>query len=100
LSDDQRFVRLLHQYGIETTQADLEWFAQAFWAQSMALKQDYGWRPPTADEFPERIYEALSLALGRAPGELRSLMDLLIDEWRRQAGETMTRFGYEVPWQH
>jgi aldehyde:ferredoxin oxidoreductase len=98
LSDDGLLVHLLHHYGIHTTRADLEWFAQAFWAQSMDLKRDFGWRPPSASDLPRRVYEALALALGRSPEELASLMGLLIEEWKRQAGEVMGRFGYGGTW--
>jgi aldehyde:ferredoxin oxidoreductase len=98
LSDDDLLVRLLRNYGIHTTRADLNWFGQAFWAQSIDLKHRFGWRPPSATDFPRRVYEALSLALNRPPDELQTLMDLLIGEWKRQAGEVLTRFGYEVPW--
>ena len=98
LSDDDLLVRLLRNYGIHTSRADLEWFARAFWAQSIDLKCQFGWRPPTAADFPRRVYEALSLAMGHPPDELQSLMDMLIGEWKRQAGEVMARFGYDVPW--
>jgi hypothetical protein len=98
LSDDGLLVRILRHYGIHTTRADLEWFAQAFWAQSVDLKRRFGWRPPAAADFPRRVYEALSLALGRPIEELQALMDLLIAEWKRQAGEVMRRFGYEATW--
>lgn len=98
LSDDDLLVRLLRHYGITTTRADLEWFTQAFWAQSIDLKCRFGWRPPTAADFPRRVYEALSLALDRPVEELQALMGLLIEEWKRQAGEVLTRFGYEVGW--
>jgi hypothetical protein len=98
LSDDNLLVRLLHHYGIHTTRADLEWFAQAFWAQSIDLKCQFGWRPPSAADFPHRVYEALSRALEQTPEELQSLMEMLIGEWMRQAGETMARFGYEATW--
>jgi hypothetical protein len=56
LSDDDLLVRLLRNYGIHTTRADLEWFAQAFWAQSVDLKCRFGWRPPSASDFPRRVY--------------------------------------------
>jgi len=98
LSDDDLLVRLLRNYGIQTTRADLIWFSQAFWAQSVDLKCRFGWRPPSAASFPRRVYEALSLALNRPPDELQALMDLLIGEWKRQAGEVLARFGYETPW--
>jgi aldehyde:ferredoxin oxidoreductase len=98
LSDDDLLVRLLRYYSIQTTHADLEWFSQAFWAQSIDLKCQFGWRPPSAADFPYRVYEALSLALDRPPDELRALMDLLIGEWKRQAGEVLARFGYEASW--
>jgi len=98
LSEDGLLVRLLRNYGIHTTRADLEWFAQVFWAQSIDLKCRFGWRPPSAGDFPRRVYQALSLALDRPPDELRALMDLLIGEWKRQAGDVLGRFGYEAPW--
>jgi aldehyde:ferredoxin oxidoreductase len=95
LSDDGLLVRLLRNYGIQTTRDDLDWFSQAFWAQSIDLKCQFGWHPPSAADFPYRVYEALSLALDRSPEELQSLMAVLIDEWKRQAGDVMRRFGYE-----
>jgi aldehyde:ferredoxin oxidoreductase len=98
LSDDGLLMHLLRCYGVHTTRADLAWFAQAFWAQSMDLKVQFGWRPPSAADFPHRVYEALSLALERTPGELESLMQLLIEEWKHQAGDVMGRFGYAVTW--
>ena len=82
-------------YDIRTTRAELEWFAQAFWAQSIDLKRRFGWRPPAAEDFPQRVYEALSLALDRPVEELQDLMGMLIEEWKQQAGEVMRRFGYE-----
>lgn len=96
LSDDHLLVHLLGNYGIHTTRADLEWFAQAFWAQSIDLKCRLGWRPPAAADFPRRVYEALSLALNRPVEELESLMAMLIEEWKRQTGEAMARLGYEI----
>ena len=98
LSDDDLLVRILRNYGIQTTRDDLNWFSQTFWAQSMDLKCQFGWRPPSAADFPQRVYEALSLALGHPPDRLQSLMEILIDEWKHQAGGVMARFGYEVPW--
>ena len=86
--------RTLAVYGIELSREDLEWFAQAFWAQSLALKLAHGWRPPAAADFPARVFEALAPVLGRPPEELRTLMDALIAEWRRQAGALMEKFGY------
>jgi hypothetical protein len=94
LGDDDPLIRLLRNYGIYTTRADLEWFAQAFWVQSIDLKCRFGWRPPSAGDLPRRVYEALSLALGRTPEELQSLMEMLIEEWKQQAGDVMGRFGY------
>jgi len=98
LSDDDLLVRLLESYGIRATRADLAWFGGAFWAQSIDLKGQFGWRPPSAADFPSRIYEGLSLTLNRPPEELRDLMDLLILEWKRQAGDVLSRFGYDTPW--
>ena len=89
---------MLAHYGLPTTRADLMWFARNFWAQSIALKADYGWVPPGAQELPRRVYEGLSLALDRPVEELERLMQMLIEEWKRQAGEMMRRFGYEAGW--
>jgi aldehyde:ferredoxin oxidoreductase len=97
LSDDDLLVRILRNYGIHTTRADLNWFSQAFWAQSIDLKCRFGWRPPAASDFPRRVYEALSPVLDRSPDELQSLMELLIGEWKQQAGAVLARFGYEAP---
>ncbi len=98
LSDDDLLVHILRNYGIHTTRADLEWFAQGYWAQSIDLKCQFGWRPPSAADFPRRVYEALSLALDRPVDELQALMVMLIAEWKRQAGAVMGRFGYEAVW--
>jgi aldehyde:ferredoxin oxidoreductase len=98
LSDDLLLPRLLHRYGLSANRADLEWFAQTFWAQSIDLKIQFGWQPPSAQDLPRRVYEALSLVLGRTPEGLESLMEMLIEEWKRQARELMARFGYGVAW--
>jgi aldehyde:ferredoxin oxidoreductase len=98
LDDDDLLVKLLRNYSIHTTRSDLEWFAQAFWAQSIDLKRQFGWQPPSAADFPHRVYEALSSALHHPPEELQSLMEMLIDEWKLQAGKMMMRFGYEIEW--
>ena len=98
LSDDDLLVGILRHYGIHTNRADLEWFSQAFWAQSIDLKCQFGWRPPLAADLPRRVYEALSLVLDRQPEELQSLMGMLIEAWERQAREVMVRFGYDVAW--
>jgi aldehyde:ferredoxin oxidoreductase len=95
LDDCDLLVRTLAVYGIQTDRVELEWAAEAFWAQSMALKLQTGWQPPAAAGFPERVFEALSLALERPASELRELMDLLIAEWRRQAGDVLHKFGHE-----
>jgi aldehyde:ferredoxin oxidoreductase len=98
LDDDGLLVEILSHYGIKTSPQELMWFAQAFWAQSIDLKVQFGWRPPSAQDLSGRVFEALSLALERTPEELRGLMDLLIDQWKRQAGEVMQKFGYKVVW--
>ena len=53
---------------------------RAFLAQSIDLKCRFGWRPPSAADFPRRVYEALSLALGHPLDRLQSLMEMLIGE--------------------
>ena len=98
LDQDDTLVSTLDHYGIQTTRADLMWFARAFWAQSMALKAEYGWTPTGPEDLPRRVYEGLALALERPVEELQSLMGMLISEWKRQTREVMARFGYEVEW--
>lgn len=98
LDEEGLLVEILSHYGIKTSRQELMWFTQAFWAQSIDLKFKFGWRPPSAQDFPSRVFEALSLTLGRTPHELRRLMDLLIDEWKQQAGRVMQKFGYKVVW--
>ncbi|MBN1259538.1 MAG: hypothetical protein JXB35_02555 [Anaerolineae bacterium] len=88
-------VRTLATYGIETTRSELEWFAEAFWVQSIVLKLDHGWRPPAAGDFPERVFETLALVLRRPPDDLRALFEKLIAEWRRQAGAILYKYGYD-----
>ena len=97
LDEDDLLVRTLASYGIETRREDLEWFAEAFWAQSITLRLELGWHPPTAADLPERVYEALSLALERPPRELRELYAELIAEWKHQAGDVMHKYGYGDP---
>jgi aldehyde:ferredoxin oxidoreductase len=97
LDEDDLLVRTLASYGIETSRGELEWFAEAFWAQSIALKLELGWQPPTASDLPERVFEALSLSLERPAKELRVLYGKLIGEWKRQAREVMCKYGYEEP---
>jgi aldehyde:ferredoxin oxidoreductase len=89
---------ILRHYGIHASHEDLMWFAQAFWAQSVMLKLQYGWRPPTPDAYPRVVYEALSLALQQPPEELRRLMGWLIVEWKHQAERVLGKFGYEPDW--
>ena len=98
LSDDHLLVKLLALYGIHTSPEELAWFSQAFWAQSIDLKCSYGWRPAAASDFPRRVYEGLSLALDRPVDELQHLMELLVEEWKRQAAGRLERFGYQPPW--
>ncbi len=96
LGDGDLLVRTLACYGIETTREELQWFAEAFWAQSIAFKLELGWQPPTAADFPTRVFETLSLTLNRPVAELRELMDDLIAEWQRQAGQVLYKYGYEL----
>ena len=97
LDEEDLLLRTLACYDIEASREGLEWFAEAFWAQSMVLKMQFGWQPPTAAALPARVFEALSLALDRPAAELRALMDQLIAEWKCQAGEILYKYGYEVP---
>ncbi len=92
--DGDLLARTMAPYGIELRGDDLLWFAEAFWAQSIALKLAHGWRPPRAEDFPARVFEALSQTLGRSVDDLRALMNRLIAEWKRQAGALLAKYGY------
>ena len=98
LSRDDLLVDVLSFYGIETSREELMRFAQNFWAQSIELKIKHGWEPPGANQFPYRIFEAVSQAISQPPERCKEMMDLLIDEWKRRAKQTMSRYGYEAPW--
>jgi aldehyde:ferredoxin oxidoreductase len=93
LDDSDLLVRTLACYGIETSRQELMWFAEAFWASSMAFKLELGWRLPSAADYPERVFEVLSKVLNRPVAELRALMDQLIEEWSTQAGEILYKHG-------
>lgn len=95
MDESNLLARTLAAYGIAQHRRDLEWFGAAFWAQSLALKMAHSWRPPTTEEFPARVFEALSQALDFEPEALVALMERLIAEWRRQAGEMLMKFGYD-----
>ena len=96
LDDSDLLARTMGAYGITANRMALEWFAEAFWAQSIAFKMECGWQPPDAASFPLRVFEILSQVLDRPVEEVRVLMDMLIEEWKRQAGEVLAKFGYEL----
>ena len=98
LSRDDLLLEVLRFYGIETSREELMRFAENFWAQSIDLKIKHGWEPPRADQFPYRVFEAISQAISHPPERCKEMMDLLIDEWKRQAKQIMSKYGYEVPW--
>jgi hypothetical protein len=98
LSSNGLLLRVCREYDIHITEEDLTWFSRAYWAQSIDLKCSMGFHPPKAGQFPHRIFEALSIALGRPVDELVRLMDLLIDIWKEHAEAVLTSFGYRVVW--
>ncbi len=97
LDPENLLVRTLACYGIESSREELEWFAQAFWAGSIAFKLECGWQSPAAGDLPVRVFETLSPNLGRPADELRGLMDRLIAEWKKQAAAVMYKYGYQAP---
>lgn len=97
LDDSGLLVRTLGYYGIETSSLELEWLAEVFWVRSIAFRLEQGWRSPSAADYPVRVFESLSQALGRPVGELQRLMDLLIREWKRQTSEMLYKHGYHAP---
>ena len=98
LSRDDLLVEVLDFYGIETSRKELMKFAQNFLAQSIDLKIKHGWQPLNADQFPYRIYEAVSQAISHPPERCKEMMDILIDEWKRQTKQLMSKYGYNAPW--
>lgn len=96
LDGSDLLVRTLAAYGIEVRREDLQWFAEAFWAQSIALKMAHGWQPPRAEDFPARVFETLVPHLGRPVDVLRGLMNQLIAEWERQARVLLYKYGYDI----
>jgi len=96
LDESRLLARTLEVYGLDVRQEDLQWFAEAFWAQSIALKQEMGWRLPDSSDLPARVYEALSQSLKISPVILYEWMDKLIAEWRRQAASVMRKYGFEI----
>ncbi|MBD3320437.1 MAG: hypothetical protein GF350_05000 [Chitinivibrionales bacterium] len=98
LDSGNLLVRLLKEYGISTTRNELEWFAQAFWAQSTDFKLQLGWRPPNARDFPRRVFEMLSQTLNRPAEKLIELMGILIEEYLSHARKVMVRNGYDPQW--
>lgn len=95
LCKEDLLVRLIQAYGYQINKPDLVWFGQAFWAQSILFKLECGWEIPTADDFPDRIYESLAIKLKHSPEELKKLMGILIDEWRTQATDILYHMGYD-----
>ncbi len=93
--DGDLLSRTLALYGIDLRGDDLLWFAEAFWAQSIALKLAHGWLPPRPEDFPVRVFETLTQTLARPVDELHGLMQQLIAEWRRHAGALLAKYGYE-----
>ena len=89
---------VLRFYGIETSREELMRFAQNFLAQSIDLKIKHNWKPLSAADFPYRIYEAVSQAISHPPEQCKEMMALLVDEWKRQAKQLMSKYGYEAPW--
>lgn len=98
LSRDDLLVKVLRFYGIGISRKELMRFAQNFWAQSMELKIKHGWQPPDADQFPYKIFEAVSQATSHPPEKCKEMMDILIDEWKLQASKIMNKYGYEASW--
>jgi len=98
LSHDDLLVEVFRFYGVETSREELTRFAQNFWAQSVELKIRHGWQPPSADQFPYRVFEAVSQAISHPPEKCREMMELLIAEWKRQAKQIMSKYGYDAPW--
>jgi aldehyde:ferredoxin oxidoreductase len=97
LDSSDLLVRTLACYGIQTRSEELQWFAESFWAESIALKLECGWRPPKAADFPTRVLETLSRSLDRPVEEVRNLMEQLITEWAQQAGAVMAKYGRALP---
>lgn len=98
LASDDLLRRTLSLYGIDLQTSDLVWYAQSYWAQSIKMKTDAGWTPPTASEIPNCVYALLAQSLDRSEDTLTMMMGELIHEWKHQAGSILRFHGHEVPW--
>ena len=98
LRDDDLLPNLLNKYGIQLTTSELKEFARTFWAQSINLKNKFWWQPQNANQFPERVYEALGLNLNRPIEDMKSLMENLIDEWKKQTANILQDYELPVNW--
>jgi aldehyde:ferredoxin oxidoreductase len=96
LDDTDLLVRTLACYGIDVRCDDLEWFAESFWARSMAFKIAQGWSPPVAGDYPGRVFEILGQSLDWPQTQLRLLMDRLIEEWKRQARNVLYKYDHDA----
>jgi aldehyde:ferredoxin oxidoreductase len=94
LDSSRLLARALQTYGLAVSHEDLQWFGEAFWAQSIAFKLKMGWLPPDAKSLPDRVYEALTQSLGVSQLQLTGWMDGLIDEWKRQTKSILQKYGY------
>ena len=48
---------------------------------------------------PARVFEVLSKSLGRPPEDCRAIFSTAVEEWKRQVGDLMRRYGLSVPWE-
>jgi aldehyde:ferredoxin oxidoreductase len=80
-------------YGLDQDAAVLRRGAEAFLAQSLEFRRELGWQPPTVEDYPARIFEAVSGPVGESPERCRQLFALLVEEWKRWESELITRYG-------
>ncbi|MHC4914890.1 MAG: aldehyde ferredoxin oxidoreductase N-terminal domain-containing protein [Planctomycetota bacterium] len=92
------FNQVLAVYGLDRPGEELRAEAERFLAQSLAFRSETGWRPPSAADYPARIFEAVSGPVGESPERCRALFDVLIDEWKAASAELMSRHGLVAAW--
>ncbi|MBD3183380.1 hypothetical protein GF312_13870 [Candidatus Poribacteria bacterium] len=98
LDRDELLVDVLKFYDIQTSRRELMRFARNFWAQSTDFKIQHGWKPLKAQDFPHRIYEAVSQAISHPPEKCHEMMDILIQVWKQKARQVMNIYGYQPDW--
>lgn len=89
---------VLDLYGLDLPTDELQKRAETFLAQSIRLRQEMHWRPPTPSDYPRRVFEALSKVMDQPVERCAELFGLLIDEWKQATSDLLKAHGHEAAW--